>query len=170
MTKEGMTALTLKALLNYITSVSLNILTLLPNICKLVYATKLAPTISSTPSKNIDQSKAVHEVQDPVFNVNATFLKLLCRLSFCDYLEVMVMLPSEYSSSVTASGANKYSLDSGGQTEKKTPRTITTRCSQKPVHRLASKDSMDDIIIKHIYLQFYHYHNHHEVTASMMTE
>ena len=44
------------------------------------------------------------------YNVNTTFVDCLYG-----YLEVMVMLAVEYSSSETAAGANKYTLESGGK-------------------------------------------------------
>lgn len=90
------------------------------HICKLQFATKLVPTVSYPFPKNTDSSKAVNARAfffSFCYNVNTTFLKPLCRLCFCRYLDVMVMLALEYSSSVTASGANKCTLESGGQTD-----------------------------------------------------
>lgn len=65
------------------------------------------------------QSPRLPQKMQTMAKLCVCFLQLLCRLCFCRYLEVIVILALEYSSSVTASGANKYTLDSGGQTEKK---------------------------------------------------
>lgn len=65
--------------------------------------------------QNLTQS--LSKGQNKAVKRNAIWFLKLCRLCFYGYLEVILMLASVCSSSMTESGANKQTLDSGRQTE-----------------------------------------------------